>query len=147
MNVLRRKRQSWEGAGWLGFGQVPRDGIAGKGLLRREEGSDEGSSMVLGGKRGVGENVSGRGKGTSPWNRGACLWSAEAKAEPSLHSKTKHFPNKNSVRKLDFLKMQFVASFSKRNDAVPVGLVVCCFWEVILGKGYQPGFPQVIILN
>lgn len=97
--------------------------------------------MVLGDKRRWGEK-----RALPPGTKGHAS-ECEAKAEASLDSKTKHFPNKNSIRKLDFLKMQFVASFSKRNDVVPVGLVVCCFWEVILGKGYQYGFPQVVILN
>lgn len=41
--------------------------------------------MVLG--EGGGEDVLGRGKGTFPLEPRAVLWSAEAKAEPSLYQK------------------------------------------------------------
>lgn len=64
--------------------------------------------MVL---EGGGEDVLGRGKGTFPLEPRAVPLECRSQGRALALSKTKHFPNKNSLRKLDFLKMQFVASF------------------------------------
>lgn len=101
---------------------------------------------MLGGQ--AGEDVSGRErKGHFPLAPRGVPPEGRSQGRALARFKDQAFPKQGLRKKIRFSKNAICGQFFKRNDVVPVGLVVCCFWEVILGKGCQHGFSQVIILN
>lgn len=69
----------------------------------------------------------------SPQKAAGCLLSSNAKAESSLDFKDQAFPKQEVNKKIRLCKNAICGQFFQRNHVVPVGLVVCHFWE-LLGK-------------
>lgn len=82
-----------------------------------------------GGEWGAGGEPAGRRKQRPPPGHRGASSEHRSPGRSSYSSETERFPNKKSIRKLDFMKMQFVASFSK---GTMLSLLV--WWLAVSGK-------------
>lgn len=112
-------------------GEGPRVGLPEKVTSEKgREGSDGGSPVDVWSP----DDLRRSKQQTLAQKAGQCLPSSHAEAETSLDFKDQTFPKQEVNKEIRFCKNAICGQCFKGTLLSTVGLVVCCFWEVLLGK-------------